>query len=579
MFSFSKLFSWFLAALMLTVLACGDGPEEEAASTPGPTAPPTVAAFPTISPTDAPTPIPVPESTPSTAPAIVAPSPNRVNGGTLVRLGSDPPTLDPHLNTDVTSAQYIVEIYGGLLTFDRDLALVGDIAEDWTVSSDGTEFTFRLNPQATFHDGRQVTAADFKWSMERASDPAIEAPSVDVFLGDILGFKNRLEGVATELSGVSAVDPHTLTLRIDAPKVFFLSKLTYPNTFVLDRANVEGIDAWFRQPNGTGPFRLLEYEPGEVLRLGRHEGYHLGAPYLDEVEFILSGGNRMLMYENHEVDIALVALSLLEGLRDPSNPLSSQLNTSLPRFDTSYYGMNVNEPPFDDPKVRQAFNYAVDRETLTNVLFEGVVAPAKGILPPGFPGYNPDLDGYRFDPEMAKRLLSESKYGDDPANFPPITLTLPGSFGASPSTSTVAVMTMWENTLGIRIDILQTEWAIYLEDLYSQRFQMYGGIGWVADYPDPHNFLDLLFRTGSSINHGHYSNAELDLLLDRAATEQDEAVRFQLYHEAEALVVVDSPWVPLWHSNESNYLVKPNVHDYFQHPLVIPTYRYVYFTE
>ena len=597
MISSGKALSYLLALLVLALLACGGGSDAEPPTAPASTAistatstvPPmaTPAATPAATQAGAAAESPAPSATPSPVltaavtrqPAVTVPAPERIEGGTLIRLGSDPPTLDPHLNSDVTSAQYIIEIFGGLLTIGKDLALAGDIAEDWSISPDGSAFTFRLDPRATFHDGRQVTAHDFKWSMERATDPATEAPTADVFLGDILGARERLAGTATELPGVSVADQRTLTLRTDAPKAYFLSKLSYTTSFVLDRNNVEGNTGWIRQPNGTGPFRLLEYEPGEVLRLGRAEGYHLGAANLDEVQFILSGGNGMLMYENDETHITPVGLALLEGLRDPANPLNGQLHTAPPLFDISYFGMNTAEPPFDDPKVRQALNYAIDRDSLANVLFEGVVTPAKGILPPGFPGYNPDLDGYTFDPELAQRLLSESKYGDDPADFPLITLTLPGSFGATPTTSTLAVLAMWENHLGIRMDILQTEWATFLQDLRRSRFQMFGGIGWVADYLDPENFLDIQFHSDSSNNDMRYSNPELDLLLERARSEQDRSARFRLYHEAEEIVVEDSPWVPLWHSTQQHYLAKPFVRGYSEYPLVIPTYRYVYFTE
>jgi ABC-type oligopeptide transport system substrate-binding subunit len=138
---------------------------------------------------------------------------------------------------------------------------------------------------------------------------------------------------------------------------------------------------------------------------------------------------------------------------------------------------------------------------------------------------------------------------------------------------------MWEANLGVRMDLLQTEWAIYIQDLQQRRFQMFGGLGWIADYPDPENFLDVLFHGESSNNHMDYANSEVDLILERARVEQDEDARFELYHQAEELIVEDAPWVPLWHSNGGYALAKPFVNDYFLFPLVIPRFRYVYFTE
>jgi len=393
-----------------------------------------------------------------------------------------------------------------------------------------------------------------------------------------VGVNEKLEGAATEISGVRVIDERTLTITIDAPKPYFLSKLTYPASFVLDRQNVESGRNWILEPNGTGPFRLAEYIPGEVLRLTRFEDYHLGPAKIDEVEFLISGGNSMLMYENDEIHITGIGLDLLAGIQDSLNPLSEDLVAAPPQFDVDYFGFNTSEPPFDDVKVRQAFNYAIDKQTLATTLLQDLVVPAAGILPPGFPGFNPDLRGYQFDPVKARQLFEESKYGGG-VEIPRITLTLPGSFGAAISPSIEAFLAMWEEILGVEIAILQTEWAIFLQDLHQNRFQMFGGLGWIADYPDPENFLDVLFHSESNNNQSDYSNGELDLLLERARVEQDEAARFELYHQAEKIIVDDAPWVPLWHSNGGSVLIKPNVNDYFLFPMIIPKYRYIYFTE
>ena len=515
---------------------------------------------------------------PTREPADVDGSTKAVDGGTFLRLGVDPPTLDPHLNTDASSALYAVEIFGGLMTIDQKIAIVGDLAEGWDVSPDGTTTTFRLRPEATFHNGRPVTAMDIKWSLERAADPITESFNAAVFLSDIVGVDDKLTGLANNISGVEIINDHTITITTDAPKAYFLSKLTYPVSFVLDRENVAIGPSWILEPNGTGPFKMTEYRPGEVLRLTRFDDYHLEPAKLDEVEFLLSGGNSMLMYENDEIHVTGIGLSLLQGVRDPSNPLSSEVVTALPQFDVDYFGLNTTEPPFDDIKVRQAFNYAIDRQTLATTLLQDLVVPAAGILPPGFPGYNPDLVGYNYDPDKARQLIQESKYGDT-GELPRITLTVPGSFGAAISPSIEAMLAMWEGNLGVEISILQTEWAIFLQDLHQNRFQMFGGLGWIADYPDPENFLDVLFHSESANNHSEYTNLQLDRLLQLARVEQDESVRFDLYHQSEEIIVDDAPWIPLWHSNGGYVLVKPEVSDYFLFPLIIPKYRYVYFTE
>ena len=502
-----------------------------------------------------------------------------LKGGRLVRLFVDPPTLDPHLTTDATSAQIIVEVFGGLVTIDANLDVVPDLAEGWDISADGRVYTFRIRPDAMFHDGKPVTAEDVRWSLERATNPLTEAPNVDQYLGDIVGVDEKLAGDALQISGVRVINERTIEITIDQAKSYFLAKLTYPTAFVLDRVSIEANPKkWFRKPNGTGPFRMTEYKVGETLILSRNENYHLGPPKLAEVVMILSGGTSMLMYENDEIDIAGVGLADLDRLLDPTNALNAELRRAPPSFSVQYIGLNVNEPPLDDRKVRQALNLAIDKREIATIVLGDQVVPATGILPPGFPGFSESVRGYGFDPERAKQLLRESKYGDDLDNFPTITITTPGSFGANVSLDMEVVLAMWEKNLGIRTEFQQTEFATFLKDLNKRRFQMFN-IGWIADYPDPENFLDILFYSDSSNNHTNYNNPEVDALLEQARVETDETRRFRLYNQVEQMILDDAPWIPLWYSGERYLLVKPNVHDYLQTPLIIPKLRYVYLTD
>ena len=501
------------------------------------------------------------------------------DGGRFVRLFVDPPTLDPHLTTDATSAQIIVEVFGGLVTIDSELNVVSDLAESWDISPDGLVYTFRIRPDATFHNGKPVTAEDVRWSLERATDPLTEAPNVDQYLGDIVGVDAKLQGNALEISGVRVINEHTVEITIDESKSFFLAKMTYPTAFVLDQENIEANPkSWFREPNGTGPFKMSEYKVGETLILSRHDGYHLGAAKLAEVEMILSGGTSMLMYENDEIDIAGVGLSDLDRLLDPTHSLNSELLQASPSFSVQYIGLNVDEPPLDDLNVRKALNLAIDKREIATIVLGDQVVPATGILPPGFPGFNSSVSGYEFDPEEAKRLLLASKYGDDLENMPPITITTPGSFGANVSLDMEVILAMWEKNLGIKTEFQQTEFATFLKDLHKGRFQMFD-IGWIADYPDPENFLDILFYSDSSNNHTNYNNPDVDALLEQARIERDETMRFSIYNEVEQTILDDAPWIPLWYSGERYLLVKPNVHDFLQTPLIIPKLRHVYLTD
>ena len=500
----------------------------------------------------------------------------------MVRLGSDPPTLDPHMTTDATSATYIIEVFGGLVTIDTDLNIVPDLAESLPeVSPDGRVYTFRIRKDAKFHDGKPVTAHDFKWSIERVADPLTGSPVVDQYLGDIVGVKERLAADTTDVKGVRVIDSHTLEITIDEPKTYFLAKLTYPTGFVLDRENVETGRRWFRNPNGTGPFKLGEYLPGESLILNRNENYHLGPPFLETVRFLLSGGTSMLMYENDEIHITGVGVADLDRVLDPTNALNAQLHNAPPSFSTDYIGMNVDRPPFkDDLKLRQALNYAIDKQVIAKDVLAGLVVPAAGILPPEFPGYTSAIRGYDYDPVMAAQLLKESNYGAamERGDAPTIILTTAGSFGSSVGLDLEVILEMWRQTLGVEVEVLQTEFATYLQDLNKRRFEMFQ-IGWIADYPDPENFLDILFHSESTNNHTAYNNPEVDRLLEQARTEPREDVRYELYHQAEQQIVQDAPWIPLWYSGERYVLVKSYVHDFRLTPLIIPRLRFVYMTE
>ncbi len=498
-------------------------------------------------------------------------------GGTFVRLYSDPPSLDPHTTSDATSSTVIVEIYGGLVTIDPNLNFVPDLAESWEMSSDGTEYEFKIRKDAKFHDGRSVTAQDFKWSLERAASPDTKSIVASTYLGDIIGVSDKLEGKTGSVDGVIVNDDYTLTIAIDQPKAYFLPKLTYPTAFVLDKDSVESAPGtWMFSPNGTGPFVMANYVPGEFLQLKRNNLYHLGPPNLDGVDMILSGGNSMIMYENDEIDISGIGIDDLDRALDPTSNIYSDVVKAPPAFNVNYIGMNVEEPPFDDPKVRQALNMSVNKSAIADTLYSGLIVPANGILPFGFPGYSDQVNGYTYDLERAKALLAASKYGDDLENMPNIQLSIPGGFGAPVDLDLEVMLQEWEQNLGIIINIQQTEWATFLQDLNKRRFQMFK-VGWIADYPDPENFLDVLFHSDSTNNHTGYANDKVDDLLALARIEPDQAKRFGLYNEAESLILKDAPWIPLWNSAEGYLLIKPYVKNYYLTPLSIPKLRYIYF--
>ena len=563
-----------LTTLTLTLalaLACGGGEAET--PTPEP-----------VTQSEQPTPAPTEEPTTDAAPTAAAAaadeetSSEELSGGVFRRLWADPPTLDPHLTSDTTSAGLVVEIFSGLVALNTDLQLVPDVAESWEINEDGTVYTFHIRDDAKFHDGKRVTADDFKWSMQRAAHPDTASPVADTYLNDIVGVEAVLEGETEDISGITVIDDSTLQIEIDAPKAYFLAKLTYPTAYVLDSENVvSGGRTWTDTPNGTGPFRLKEYRIGERIILERNEHYYRERANVDSIAMNLAGGQSMAMYENDEIDITGVGLFDLDRVLDPSEPLHEELVVAPPDFSISYVGFNASMPPFDDPKFRQALNHAVDKHLISNEVLSGLVEPAYGILPPGFPGFNPDLTGLEYDPDVARQLLEESEYAD-PETRPRIVVTVPGT-GGTIGLDLEVVIEMWKQELGVEVEIQQVEWATYLQDLNQHKFQAYAGLGWEADYPDPQDFLDILFHTESSLNHGMYSNLEADAILEEARTETDVERRVELYQQAEELIVQDGAWLPLWYSGERYVLIKDYVKDYRVTPMIVPKLKNIRLTD
>jgi oligopeptide transport system substrate-binding protein len=476
-----------------------------------------------------------------------------LSDGVLRLSGGLPPTLDPALVQDSTSAEYIVHLFSGLVRLDGDLQIMPDLAQRWDVSEDGRTYTFHLRSEATFADGRSITTDDLIYSMQRACDPDLGSTVAGAYLGDIIGVADVIAGRSNAIAGLSALDDHTLQIQIDAPKAYFLAKLTYPTAFVVDRLQIEREGAaWVERPNGSGPFVLESLSRDEIV-LVRNPRYY-GDLTLARVEYSLSSGLPLTMYENDQLDIADVPPSEVVRITDPDNPLSREYRI-VPELSVQYLAFNIERPPFDDVAVRQAFAHAIDRTKLADLVLEGTGSAAKGILPPGLPDYDPALEGLAYDPERARALLAGSRYGG-PGQMPELSLAVSGT-SAHMAPTTRALLAMIEDNLGLQITVEQVEWPYFLRDLSQHRYQMFTS-GWIADYPDSQNFLDLLFHSASTQNHMGYQASDVDRLLEQARVEADAARRTALYRQAERRIVEDAPWVPLIHG-VSFVLVKPYV--------------------
>ena len=463
-------------------------------------------------------------------------------------------------------------VFSGLVSFDPHLNLTPDLAETWDVSDDGTVYTFHIRANAKFHSGRFVTAQDFIYSWERAVSPELASDTALTYLGDIVGVREMNTGQAEHISGLAAIDERTLQVTIDAPKPYFLLKLTYPTAFVVDQSNVESGEEWVRDPNGTGPFRLAEWVSNEYKVYAANEDFYLGMPSIPYVIVKLYAGDDVRLFETGDVDVAGVGLYSVDRMLDPEEPLHNQLVTGV-NLCTGYVVFDTTQPPFDDVNVRKAFSMAFDRQRYIDVVLRGRALPAFGPFPPGLPGFNYQLKGLSYDPQQARELLKQSKYGG-PEGLPPIVYTN-GGIGSYISSSVAATVEMWEQNLGVNLTVENIEYNFYNQQIYSGNHgQIFGG-GWCADYPDPENFADVLFHSGSKQNNSGYSNPALDALLEQARIEQDVTKRIAMYQQAEQMIVDDAPVLFTTHSL-SYELVQPYVKGYVFTPIAVPLERYLW---
>ena len=484
---------------------------------------------------------------------------------------NDPYTLDPAVSGEMTSHEYIMQIFSGLVRLGDNLEPVPDIAREWGVGEDGRTYTFYLRHGVRFHNGGEVKADDFKYSLERACAPATGSQTAATYLGDIVGVEEVLSGRRKEISGIRVIDDYTLEVTIEAPRSYFLYKLCYPTAFVVDRANVEAGGEWWRRPSGTGPFRLGQWDRGELLVLERNELYYGEVPRVSSVVFHIWAGVPMRMYETGEIDVTGVSLSYIDRVTDEAGPFYRDL-VIVPELSLSYIGFDCSKPPFDDVNIRRAFTHAIDKDKLVSLVFREMVERADGILPPGMPGFNEGLSGLSYDVEKAKELIRASEYGDV-SGLPPITITTAGWGGLIPQ-GLEAIIHEWRQNLGVEVKVRQMEPGRFLYHMMQEKDEMYY-IGWVADYPHPQDFLEVLFRSGVENNHGEYSNTAVDTLLEMAGAELDAGRSLELYQQVEQMLVEDAACLPLW-CGKNYILVKPYVKGYRLNAMGFPSLNRVY---
>jgi ABC-type transport system substrate-binding protein len=489
------------------------------------------------------------------------------SGGTLrYPIETEPTTLDPALVQDGPTIDLLQNMYEGLVGWNEKNEVVPLVAKSWKISPDGKTYTFTLREGITFANGDPITAEDVRYSLARSLDHRVASPVALDYLDDIAGAKAFADGKTADLAGVAVVDPKTVRITLDAPRGYFLGKLTYPTGYVLDRKVVEQatvneagahpIDMTNAGSVGSGPFVLASYVRGSKVTLQANARYWNGKPKLDGIErpIILDSQTQRNLYDAGQLDY--INLQKADYQHDKDNPAVSGQIKRWKRAATWYLGINqTNYKPFRDARVRQAFAYAIDKDAIVQHVLLGVPERANDIIPDGMPGFDPTVKGYPYDPAHAKLLLAQAGYPDG-KGLPPLQLSFRE---AQPDIAHAADVVAEElRAIGVNVNENAMEWGAFLNlntknqtDLFHMR--------WSADYMDPQDFLSLLLNTTGTENHTGYSNVKVDALCKQADAESDQAKRLVLYKRAQQMVIDDAPWVPIYFQVDLE-LMRPNVH-------------------
>jgi oligopeptide transport system substrate-binding protein len=493
-------------------------------------------------------------------------SPDGVDVSVLRRgLGGDPSSLDPAGATDTFSTQVLQDLYEGLTSESPTGDVLPGVASSWTVDATGTQYTFKLRSDARWSNGKPVRAEEFVTAWRRVVDPK-QGSSVSEDLRLVVGAADIIAGRSSPNAlGVVAPSDNLLTVRLIQPAPYFPQLLSHSATFpIYSDASARTHDP--RMWVSNGPYVLTAWQPATRLELSRNEAYwDRLSVHIPRVQYQVAPdqNTQLASYRAGQIDITDTV---------PSNAISSIGRKNLkelvmaPYLATAYYALNLAAPPFaSNLKLRKALAMAVDRQRLVTALAFGQVG-AYGFVPPGTWNYAPQSwpwkglnDADRIS--EAKRLYMEAGY----SSSTPLHLRL--LFNTSPAIKQTAIMvaSMWKDDLGIETELVDEEYRVFLQSRHDRKRWEVVRMGWIADYNDASNFLNL-FRAGSANNDPEYLNASYTHLLDEAARVPDARVRRGQLELAERMMLADDPVIPLYYF-VSKRLVKPYVLGVHPNPL------------
>jgi ABC-type transport system substrate-binding protein len=490
------------------------------------------------------------------SPASFADTPKQ-GGSATITFNNDLTTLDPQVGYDWQNWSVIKSIFDGLMDYKPGTTeLEPDLAESYSVSDDGLTYTFKLRDSVKFHNGRVMTSADVKYSFERAVNPATQSPGGGYF-GMINGYDDVVGGKVATLNGIETPDEKTVVFKLSRPDATFLHLMAINFGYIVPKEEIEAAGAdWGKKPVGTGAFKFVEWVPGQNIKLERNKDYfRAGVPYLDNVtfEFGQDPTVAVLRLKKGEIDIVGDGIPPAQFAEIMADAANKELIAEGNQLHTGYVTMNVTQPPFDNVKVRQAVNMAINKERIVR-LINNRAAPASQALPPAMPGYNADNTGYSYDPEAAKKLLAEAGAGE-------ITTEL-YAMNVDPNPRIAQAIQQDLAAVGIKAEIRSLAQAEVIAAGGAGKAPMIwsGGMAWIADFPDPANFYYGILGCAGAVDGGwnwsRYCNKELDARAtnaDAMVKDDQKDVRIAEWKAVFDDVLKDAPWAPVFNEKRFTY--------------------------
>jgi oligopeptide transport system substrate-binding protein len=478
----------------------------------------------------------------------------------------DARTLDPAVASDFPTAANAYLLHLRLVIMDGAGKIHPQGARSWNITGGGLVYTFDLDPRAKFHNGKTVTAADWKWSLDRLAQPATGSGSAEAVLGGVIGFDAVRNGATESLAGVRVVNPTTLQVALSPDgRGGFLNRLTSYNASVLNREEVEAAARDWHEKGiaGGGPFKLANWERNVRFVYTANKEFVLGSPKVDRIEMLIvpSAITRLNLYEAGQLDITDVPLADYRRVATDAR-YTGQLRV-FPRAQILFVGLNQGVyEPFRDVRVRRAVAQAIDTERIARTVFFSFYTAAKGMVPPQVPGVDSGMRGLPYNPDAAKRLLTESGWA---GRLPPLDMAI-NPAAPDYQMAAEAIAAMLKDTLGLEVRLQRQEFAAYRAALNRRTVFPSFMQGWSAAYLDYGYYMDLLLDSRSGLNFANYRNPEFDKLIDQANTARSEAEREGVYRQAEQMAVGDASLVPVVFTRWA-VLVKPHVRRFEGSPL------------